>query len=298
MKTQNSVVVWLRLSVVAMAIVSLVGVTGVQAATLPNSITIRNQDLSSGVIVVDSVNAPVDGWIVIYKNPNLTPSEIVGYAPVYQGSNVNVKVTINTARVGDAPMLWARLQADNGVPGLFEWGVKGLSYDDAPIMQNGQYILTGFGTAADEGRAASTVPAAPAAPAPSAPVAPKTQVSARPAVSASPIVVKNQDLNMGVIVVDSVTAPVNGWIVVYKSPNLTPVEIVGYAPVYQGVNMGVKVTIDTAKVGQLPTLWAILHSDGGVPGVFEWGLRNQPYDDAPIIVNGWYVEAAFGTAGQ
>ena len=298
MKTQNSVVVWLKLSVVAMAIVSLVGVTGVQAATLPNSITIRNQDLSSGVIVVDSVNAPVDGWIVIYKNPNLTPGEIVGYASVHQGSNMNVKVSINTARVGDSPMLWARLHADNGVPGLFEWGLKGLPYNDTPIMQNGQYILTGFGTAADEGRAASTVPAAPAAPAPSAAVAPKVPVSAKPVASANPIVVKNQDLSTGVIVVDSVTAPVDGWIVVYKSPNFTPGQIVGYAPVYQGVNTGVKVTIDTAKVGQLPTLWAILHSDGGVPGVFEWGIRNQPYDDAPIIANGWYVEAAFGTAGQ
>jgi len=298
MKTQNSVVVWLKLSVVAMAIVSLVGVTGVQAATLPNSITIRNQDLSSGVIVVDSVNAPVDGWIVIYKNPNLTPGEIVGYASVHQGSNMNVKVSINTARVGDSPMLWARLHADNGVPGLFEWGLKGLPYNDTPIMQNGQYILTGFGTAADEGRAASTVPAAPAAPAPSAAVAPKVPVSAKPVASANPIIVKNQDLSTGVIVVDSVTAPVDGWIVVYKSPNFTPGQIVGYAPVYQGVNTGVKVTIDTAKVGQLPTLWAILHSDGGVPGVFEWGIRNQSYDDAPIIVNGWYVEAAFGTAGQ
>ena len=298
MKTQNSVVVWLKLSVIAMAIVSLVGVTGVQAATLPSSITIRNQDLSSGVIMVDSVNAPMDGWIVIYKNPNFTTGMIVGYAPVHQGVNTNVKVTIDTMKVGQVPMLWARLQADNGVPGLFEWGLRNQPYNDTPIMQNGQYIMTGFGTAADEGQAANTVPAAPAASAPSAPVAPKTQVSAKPAVSASPIVVKNQDLNTGVIVVDSVNAPVDGWIVVYKNPNFTTGEIVGYAPVHQGVNTGVKVTIDTMKVGQLPTLWARLHADGGVPGVFEWGLRNQPYSDAPIIANGWYVVAAFGTAGQ
>jgi hypothetical protein len=186
-------------------------------------------------------------------------------------------------------MLWARLHADNGVPGLFEWGLKGLSYDDAPIMQNGQSILTGFGTAADEGQPI-------AAPAPSASAASKAPVNAKPAASA--IVVKNQDLSTGVIEVNSVTAPVDGWIVVYKNPNFTSGEIVGYAPVHQGVNIGVKVTIDTAKVGDLPTLWAILHADGGVPGAFEWGLRNQPYDDAPIIANGWYVEAAFGTAGQ
>ena len=147
MKTQNSVVVWLKLSVVAMAIVSLVGVTGVQAATLPSSITIRNQDLSSGVIVVDSVTAPVDGWIVVYKSPNFTPGQIVGYAPVYQGVNTGVKVTIDTAKVGQLPTLWAILHSDGGVPGVFEWGIRNQSYDDAPIIVNGWYVEAAFGTA-------------------------------------------------------------------------------------------------------------------------------------------------------
>jgi hypothetical protein len=83
---------------------------------------------------------------VIYKNPNFTDGEIVGYAPVQQGVTTNVKVTINTGRVGDKPTLWARLHVDNEVAGLFEWAHAELPDNDAPVVQNGQYVTTAFGT--------------------------------------------------------------------------------------------------------------------------------------------------------
>ena len=295
MKPYNSsTAVWKTLAV-AISLLALVGVTGnVQAASLANQITAHDQDITSGVVVLDSVTASQDGWVALYKNPNFTIGEIVGYAPVHQGINTNVKVTIDAAKVGQAPTLWARLHVDSGVPGLFEWGLRNLPYDDAPVVQSGQFVVVGFGTAAAQA-AASTAPVAPAAPAPSAPVAPQAPVSALPAGSANPIVVKNQDLNTGVIVFDSITAAQDGWIVVYKNPNFTIGEIVGYAPVHQGINSNVRVTIDTTKVGNLPTLWARLHVDNGVPGLFEWGLRNLPYDDAPVFENGHYVMAEFGT---
>ena len=54
------------------------------------------------MIVIDSVTAAQDGWVVVYKNPNFTNGEIVGYAPVHQGANSNVKVTIDTTKVADA----------------------------------------------------------------------------------------------------------------------------------------------------------------------------------------------------
>jgi hypothetical protein len=218
---------------------------------------------------------------------------------VHQGSNQAVKVTIDTERVGDLPTLWARLHVDNDVFGLFEWGLHNLPYNDPPVVQNGQFVMTGFGTAKDEGQAASVPAVAPVAAKPMVAVATKVPVSTKPAVSASPIVVKNQDLNTGVIVIDSVTAPQDGWVVVYKDPNnLTGGQIVGYAPVKQGANSSVKVTIDTAKVGDAPTLWTVLQADNGLPGVFEWGWKSQPYNDQPIVENGHNVVAAFGTAAN
>jgi hypothetical protein len=273
-------------------------VTAKPAATT-GPIVIADQDLNSGVIVASSVTSPVDGWIVVYKDPNnFTAGQIVGYAPVHMGANSNVKVTIDTAKAGDLPTLFAVLQADNGVPGIFEWGWKGQAYDDAPVVENGHNIMTGFGTAAS--MAAATMAPAAAAPAPvaAAPVATKAPVTANPVVAANLIVVGNQDITSGVIVANAVTAPQNGWVVVYKNPNLSSGEIVGYAPVHQGANTDVKVTLDTAKIGDAPTLWMVLHADNDVKGIFEWGWRGQPYNDQPIVVNGHDIVAAFGTAAD
>ncbi len=118
----------------------------VQAAGPQSQITVKNQDLNSGVIMLDSVTAPQDGWVVVYKNPNFTNGEIVGYAPVHQGANKDVKVTIDTRKVGTLPTLWARLHADNDVKGLFEWGLRGLPYNDSPIVENGHDVTASFGT--------------------------------------------------------------------------------------------------------------------------------------------------------
>ena len=109
------------------------------------AIDITTQPLNSGVMHVNSVTSPQDGWVVVYKNPNFTAGEIVGYAPVHKGVNTNVPVTINTSRIKDLGGLWIMLQADNGVPGLFEWGLRNLPYNDQPVYQNGHPVMTGFG---------------------------------------------------------------------------------------------------------------------------------------------------------
>jgi hypothetical protein len=296
MKPQKSSMAVGKSLIVAVALLAVVGVVGVvQAAALPNQITAHNQDLNTGVILLDSVTAAQDGWVVVYKDPNLTSGEIVGYAPVKAGTNKDVKVTIDTAKVGEAPTLWARLHVDNDVAGIFEWGLRGLPYNDVPVVQNGQFVVTGFATAADLSTAPSAAPVATVAP---VVATPKVVVSTKPAATPGPIVVKNQDLNSGVIMIDAVTAPQDGWVVVYKSPNFTTGEIVGYAPVHQGANSDVKVTIDTAKVGEAPTLWTVLHVDNDVKGLFEWGWRGQPYNDQPVIENGHNVVAAFATAAD
>jgi len=303
MKPRKSSIAVSKTLLVAVVLLAVAGVAGVvQAAALPNQITVHNQDLNSGVIMLDSVTAAQDGWVVVYMNPDFNSSEIVGYAPVKAGTNQDVKVTIDTAKVGDAPTLWARLHVDNDIVGRFEWGYRGQPYNDTPVVQNGQFVVTGFGTAADLSTSPSAAPVAPAVPVVSKPAVaatPKPVVSTKPAATSSPIMVKNQDLNSGVIMIDSVTAPQDGWVVVYMNPNnLTAGEIVGYAPVHQGANSNVKVTIDTAKVGDAPTLWTVLQADNDVKGVFEWGWKGQPYNDQPVVENGHNVIAAFGTAAD
>lgn len=289
MKLRKLVVTVAKVMVVVLVATALNGVVSAQAAALPNQITVRSQDISNGILMVDSVTASQNGWIVIYKSPNFTDGEILGYAPVQQGVNTNVKVTIDTARLklnDQIYTLWARLQADNGVPGLFEWGLHGYAYDDGPMMQNGHEVVAAFSTEA---------PAAPAA----EETAPAVNVVKPVVVTSNQITINGvQDLNAGVITVGPVNATQNGWLVIYKNPNLTSEEIVGYAPVFKGVNTDVKVTIDTARLSQdQVTLWARLQADNGVPGLFEWGLHGYAYDDGPMMQNGQQVITAFGITG-
>jgi len=59
----------------------------------------------------------------------------------------------------------------------------------------------------------------------------------------------------------------------------------------------VKVTLDTTKLTDVPLLWAVLHVDGGLQDVFEWGDKGHAFADPPVFQKGAYVAAGFGTIG-
>ncbi len=119
-------------------------------ATQPSAyqITIQAQDTNKNQIVIDSVNAPETGWLVIYKNPNFDPSSILGYTPVRQGLNTNFIADIQSHKVGDAHTLFVRLHTDRDVVGVFEWGMSDLPYNDVPMLAGGQPVTAAFGTVA------------------------------------------------------------------------------------------------------------------------------------------------------
>ncbi len=308
MNLRNSFNIVRKMPVVVAVVLALAGAAGsARAAAAPNQITVHNQDIHSGIVMIDSVTAAQDGWIVLYKDTNFSPGAIVGYAPVKAGMNANVKVNVDTRKVGDAPTLWAQLQVDHDVVGLFEWGLRNLPYNDQPAVQNGQLVIGAFATTAEAGQTPSVPAAAPIVSQPSA-SAPTPAVVAQPTASTGPIVVKNQDINTGMVVIDSITAAQDGWAVVYDNPDMSDPdeeypdvssdEVVGYAPVKAGVNTNVKVKVDTRRIADKPTLWVVLHVDNPVPGLFEWGLKGLPYNDPPAVVNGQIAIAAFGTAAN
>ena len=247
---------------------------GASIENIPDDqITVHDQDVRSGVILVDAVTTTERGWVVFYKNPNLTPGEIVGFAPVYPGVNTNVKATIDTIKLGTSTGIWAQLHRDDSRLGVFEWAQQKKPLSDWPIIQHAAYVRASFRTT----------------PAPM----PATAVAANTA----QITVHDQSLGTGIVVLDSVVSPYNGWIVIYKSPNFTSGQIVGYAPVYKGTNRDVKVNINTAKVGDQELLWPVLHVDGGLQNIFEWGYNGRAFIDPPLFQNGQYVSAVFSTAG-
>jgi len=78
---------WLLLTA-ALAVLLLAAAAGAQAAPVANQITVRDQNLDTGIVVVDSVTAARSGWVVVYKDPDFTVENLVGYAPVHAGLNL------------------------------------------------------------------------------------------------------------------------------------------------------------------------------------------------------------------
>lgn len=250
----------------ALALVSSVSATGATATV--NQIDLHSQEIHQGILMVDSVNAAQDGWLVIYERPALDKDSIVGYAPVKQGLNQNVRVTIDENRIKKLNTLWARLHVDNPPVGVFEWGLDNRPFNDLPVVKDGKQVIVPFGLSGDS--------------------APKSIAPA--------ILIKSQDINhVNPIIAESVTTPVDGWLVIYKDKPFDTGKIVGYAPVYQGTNTNVPVALDAKRIGDKPMLWAVLHTDQGTHGLFEWGDKFAAKADAPFYYKDQPVMTTFST---
>ncbi len=265
------------LMLVAMLGFAVANASTVQAAATASQITVENQAVNSGMVVIDSVMAAQDGWVVIYKNPNLESTDIVGHAWVHQGMNTGVKVIVNMSAIGNPSTLWAAFQADSEAPSVRQqWGSGG---ENIPgnAAQSGPTAVTAFATTATGTTAAKAI--------------------------TDRISIHNQDITSGLVLVDSVTTDQDGWVVIYRNPNFSADEIVGYAPVYRGTNTNILVKIDGNKVKDQTTLWAQLHVDAGIQNVFEWGnTKRQPdgesiqlFNDYPVTQKNHTITTSFAT---
>lgn len=260
----------LKLLVFMLAAMALAGVALAAGAAPANSIFVHDQEIANGVITIDQVTAAQNGWVVVYKRADLASDMIVGYGAVKAGDNSGVRVTLNNARLKDVKTLWVRLHEDKGAKGNFEWGNQGKSYIDGPVLENGQPVIVTFGT---HGSGAD--------------------MNVTPAIS-----IKSQDVNGNKLIIDSVTTPVDGWLVIYKDPSLRPSEVVGHVPVYHGQNLNLKMAVEGWRLDKSPVLWAALHEDKGTQKVMEVGHMGLSRADPLYLYNGQPVVAAFGTTAQ
>lgn len=106
------------------------------------------------------------------------------------------------------------------------------------------------------------------------------------------LTVSAQDVIKGTITIAEAVAPEKGWIVVHADDAGSFGPIIGQAPVEAGVSteLNVKIDVDAAT----ETLYAMLHVDGGVFGVFEF-----PGPDMPVLEEGNPISPAFSvTIGE
>jgi hypothetical protein len=104
------------------------------------------------------------------------------------------------------------------------------------------------------------------------------------------VTVSDQSIEGGTVTVDNVVSDGPGWIVIHADEDGSPGAVIGHSAVADGENMDVEVEIDTMQATE--TLYAMLHTDAGTEGTYEF-----PDDDMPAQVDGEVVVAAFTVTG-
>jgi len=237
------------------------------------------QNVTANHVTISSVNAAQDGWLLIRSGSEFGP--VIGWAPVHQGLNQGVGVTIqlsrrqatsnpdgsvNTDRDLITPQLWATLVADPNAANPF-------ATPSSDVQNAVPYAATAFSTTAQQqagtalttgGVSSQTTQGTPSQ-------APSTAAPAAPA-GANQIVVRPQDITANQVFVDSVTAAQDGWLLIHTDAGGRPGAVIGWAPVFKGLNQGVRVDIqlsrhqtsNAANSGRdyiTSVLWATLNPD-------------------------------------
>ena len=92
------------------------------------------------------------------------------------------------------------------------------------------------------------------------------------------VLIVDQDVVDGEVIVARATVNGPGWVVVYADEDGEPGAVIGYAPLMNGINANIMVDLDLEKVTD--QLYAVLHEDMGFVGTFEY-----PGDDMPVLVD-------------
>ncbi|GEM_PF-1263495 len=132
---------------------------------------------------------------------------------------------------------------------------------------------------------------APAAPTANAYFTLPTAVPTMSAVeTTAKVTVTDQSVDGGQLTIAEVDSPGPGWLVIHVQSDGKPGAVLGYVPVKAGVNTNVMVTVDDSEA--TPVLYAMLHTDAGQVGVYEF-----PGADGPVQVDGQMVAPAFNVTG-
>lgn len=223
------------------------------------AISVSDQVDRGNIFVIGSVSAAEDGWIVIHgpnaNNDGPQIPEIIGKAPVSAGVNENVEIVLNEgAEVSTGDNLFPMLHYDTGTDGEYEFdGQSGL--DQPVITAEGDIVLASFEVIENM----------------------------------STLMAEDQTVMNNSITVD-VESDTDGWVVVHASneandgPQIP--EIIGKAPIQEGMNTDVQITFDDSVVVEDgDVLYPMVHYDTGTIGTYEFDGQG-PHDQPVITADG------------
>jgi len=237
------------LAVVAFGSRTASGVPGSSLFAGVYKILARAQDVTAGQLIVDSVTAAQASWLLIRKDDDGAPGDMIGFAPVHQGTSTGVRVDIQlTDYYGDdniTPTLWATLVPDPNA-------LTPLTVPNSTVLQAASAAVVAFGSStarAGSSQATTTVSIS----------------SSSGLAGGNKITARAQDTSSGRVVIDSVIAAQDGWLLIRKDANGRPGSVLGFSPVHQGVNADIAadIKVTNAKGNNIvtPVLWATLVAD-------------------------------------
>jgi hypothetical protein len=94
---------------------------------------------AGGKLMVDSVEAPAEGYVVVHMMTDDKPGEVIGYAPVKSGENKNIEIKLDK-QPNPGDKLAIMLHQDTGKMGTYEFGMEG-SKEDTPLMAEGKPVM-------------------------------------------------------------------------------------------------------------------------------------------------------------
>jgi predicted lipoprotein with Yx(FWY)xxD motif len=106
------------------------------SAPLPQ-VRVEDQSLARDSLTVASVTSPGAGWMVIHADKDGKPGAALGYSPVLEGVNTDVRVTIDASQA--TARVYAMLHIDAGTTGVYEF-----PGDDQPVMLDGAILSPAF----------------------------------------------------------------------------------------------------------------------------------------------------------
>lgn len=222
------------------------------------SVTVSNQVVNENMVVIEEVNAAVDGWIVIHEdNGEGNPGPVIGQTFVEAGSNPNVMVDLGDATFSGGEMLFPMLHIESPADGEYGFPENG----DGPEVFGDNVIVVGFETEAPAGT----------------------------------ITVENQPVDANTIIVSDLTVNATAWVVVHADNNGSPVVpgiISEPVQLMKGSNTNVEITLTEPTAGG-DVLYVMIHTENGVIGEYEFDGANG--FDNPVNTTTMTVEAPSGS---
>ena len=202
-----------------------------------------------GKLIFPRVVTSEDGWLVVYAQLDNELSEILGQTSISAGVNEDVVVEIDPLQATQTVV--AMLHIDETPLGKFDYP----NGPDAPLEYETAVIATPI------------------------------QLDFR--LSQPVITVANQDIKEdGWLAVESVLAPIAGWLVIHADDAGELGKYLGAVPLTEGLNEELNIHIPWRE--GTPTLYAVMYEDNG---------RSQrldlPEEDVPFLANGNPVIEAF-----